>query len=212
MKVSSRRVGLIIAVVLLYSGAEYAVKGTVEWPSRLFQQSTESVSEYATRPDAAWRKAADAATSLGAAREGRQPATFDLVGRVVRVTDGDTVSVLDSNNKQHKIRFFGIDSPERDQPHGLAARGILADMVDNRQVGVVIVDTDDYGRTVGTVYLEDLNINEAMVAGGHAWWYRYHAPHERHLEAAEREARAARRGLWAAAQPVAPWDWRRGRR
>lgn len=212
LKVSSRRAGFILLAVLLYSGFEYTMKGTVEWPYKLFRESADSVGDYATRPDAAWRRASDAVGSLGAIREGQKPSSFDLVGRVVRVSDGDTVSVLDSNNQQHKIRFFGIDCPERDQPHGMAAQRALADLVENRNVGVVVVDTDDYGRTVGTIYLDDTNINLAMVAGGHAWWYRYHAPHERHLEAAERDARAAQRGLWSAPQPVAPWDWRRGRR
>ncbi len=207
-----RNVIFFVALAVAYSVWEYATTGAVQWPGKLLNEGGESVSDYANRPDAAWRKAADAVNSAGAAREGRSPPRADLTGRVVRVADGDTISVLDRHKQQHKIRFFGIDAPERDQPHGQAARRALASLVDEQQVGVVIIEKDDYGRTVGTVYQGDTNINLALVQGGHAWWYRYHAPHERHLEAAEEAARDTGRGLWAGDKPIAPWDWRRGRR
>lgn len=208
----SRGISLLLFALVLYSAWEFSTTGSISWPQRLFSESKESVGDYATRPEAGWRKAADAVNSLGEAREGQRPTDVDISGRVVRVADGDTISVLDRNNRQHKVRFFGIDAPERDQPHGAEAQEALRRLVDDQQVGVVIVETDDYGRTVGTVYRDDTNINHALVQGGHAWWYRYHAPHERHLEAAESAARRAGRGLWAADKPVAPWDWRRGRR
>ena len=94
----------------------------------------------------------------------------------------------------------------------LEPRRALAALVQEQTVGVVIVETDDYGRTVGTLYRGDTNINLAMVNDGHAWWYRYYAPHERNLEAAEKDARLNRRGLWRQDGPVPPWEWRRGRR
>jgi endonuclease YncB( thermonuclease family) len=48
----------------------------------------------------------------------------------------------------------------------------------------------------------------SVIATGHAWHYgRY--DHTAALEAAERNARAARRGLWADAEPVPPWEWRK---
>lgn len=208
----TKRLAVIIVVVLLYSGFEYLVTGAVNWPRKLLQQSTTSVGDYATNPETGLGRAAEAVDKLGAAREGQSPEAFDIVGRVVRVADGDTISVLDANNKQHKVRFFGIDAPERDQPQGDAAQLALARLVEDRDVGVVVIETDDYGRSVGTVYRGNLNINQAMVKGGYAWWYRYHAPHERHLEAAEQGAREQARGVWSEANPVAPWDWRRGRR
>ena len=128
------------------------------------------------------------------------------------MADGDTVSVLDEDNTQYKVRLFGIDTPEQDQAHGRAARQALVDLVDDRQVGIVVIETDDYGRKVGTLYYAGTNVNLAMVAGGHAWWYRHYAPHERQLAVAEREAREQGRGLWTKPDPVPPWDWRRGRR
>ena len=91
--------------------------------------------------DEALAACADLAETLGANREGLPPPAFDIRGRVVRVADGDTVSVLDGNNKQHKVRLFGIDTPERDQPHGSLAGAALADLVDGKRVGVVVVET-----------------------------------------------------------------------
>ncbi|MCR9105038.1 MAG: thermonuclease family protein [Gammaproteobacteria bacterium] len=211
-RVRSRRLLYVAAALIAYSAFEYATSGEVRWLGSFLNTSGQSVVDYARNPDASWRKAVDGVDGLGSAREGVPAPTPDLRGRVVRVADGDTVSLLDSNNKQHKIRFFGVDAPERDQPHGEEARRALAQLVEDRNVGVVIVETDNYGRTVGTLYLQDTNVNHFMVASGHAWWYRYHAPHELHLEAAEKSARQQGLGLWGRPAPIPPWDWRRGRR
>lgn len=156
--------------------------------------------------------AVESLEAAGAAREGQNPTHFDLTGRVVRVADGDTLSLLDADNTQHKIRFYGIDAPERDQPHGARAGEVLASLVSGKRLGVVVVEEDDYGRKVGTVYADGRNINLHMVQQGHAWWYQYFARQEHALEAAEREARSAQRGLWATPDPTPPWDWRRQQR
>ena len=132
-----------------------------------------------------------------------------LQGKVISVADGDTISVLDRNNTQYKIRMHGIDTPEREQRYGKAAKNALLAMVDGKTVGIVVLGKDQYGRTDGTVYLDDSNVNLAMVAGGHAWWYRHYAPDDRQLQAAEAKARANKQGLWTQSDPVPPWDWRR---
>jgi len=207
-----RRLRFILVVVLGISLAQYLATGTLDWPQQLLRSVTATARDLASSPRAGWRVAAGAVETLGAAREGDPVPAFDLSGRVVRVADGDTVSVLDATNTQHRIRLFGIDTPERDQPYGSAAKRALADLVGDRNVGVVVVATDDYGRQVGTLYRDETNINLAMVAAGHAWWYRHYAPHERRLEIAEQAARERRLGLWATPHPVPPWDWRRGRR
>ena len=203
---------VILALLLGASLAQYLTTGGLRWPGELVRSVTAIVQDSASSPRAGWRKVADALETAGAAREGDPVPAFDLAGRVVRVADGDTVSVLDATNTQHKVRLFGIDSPERDQPYGRSSQRALADLVANRRVGVVVAATDDYGRQVGTLYREDTNINLALVAGGHAWWYRHYAPHELHLAAAEAAAREQGLGLWADPHPVPPWDWRRGRR
>jgi endonuclease YncB( thermonuclease family) len=207
-----RRLRFILLLLLGITAAQYVTTGSVSWPGAFWRGASESVRETVSNPDAGWRHAADKLETLGAAREGDPVPDFDLSGRVVRVADGDTVSVLDKDNGQHKVRLFGIDTPEQDQPYGSSSRRALMQLVDNRTVGVVVVETDDYGRKVGTLYLEGTNINVAMVEGGHAWWYRYYAPHERRLAAAEAAAREQRLGLWAAPKPVPPWDWRKRRR
>jgi len=191
---------------------QYLSYGQVSWPKTVFDKVGDTLRDYASRPGASWREAADKLEELGGEREGKPLPEFGLTGRVVRVADGDTLSVLDRNNKQHKIRLHGIDTPEREQRYGKAAWDALADMVDGKTVNVVVLGEDSYGRTDGTIYLGERNINLAMVAGGHAWWYRYYAPNDRLLAATEEKARAEKRGLWAQADPMPPWDWRRQQR
>lgn len=207
-----RRLKKLLVVVAVYSAAQYLTTGTISWPAALYGTVTGKLAEYAARPEAAWRRAAASLEDIGAAREGQSPAEFDLSGRVVRVADGDTISILDRSNTQHKVRLFGIDTPERGQPYGKAAKSALMQLIDEQPVDVVVVSTDSYGRKLGTVYRGGININVAMVASGYAWWYQHYAPHEHALREAQQQARAQRLGLWADAHPVAPWDWRRQHR
>lgn len=214
VKRSKPRRGLGIAVLLLLalSVFQYLDGGRVTWPAQAARSVLESLSQFAGSPNAGWRRAADAVEKIGAAREGEPAPEFDLTGRVVRVADGDTVSVLDERNTQHKVRLFGIDTPEQNQPYGNAAKKALLDLVSQETVGVVVITTDSYGRKVGTLYHDGVNINVAMVASGYAWWYQHFAPYERKLAASEQQARDARIGLWADPHPVPPWEWRRGQR
>lgn len=202
----------MLLLLLGFSLFQYVNTGTVSWPMTLYHKVRAELADYAARPEAGWRQATDSLEKIGAAREGEPIPDFQLTGRVVRVTDGDTVSVLDASNAQHKVRLYGIDTPERDQPYGSAAARALTQLVDEKSVGVVVVATDSYGREVGTLYRDGININVAMVAGGHAWWYRRYALHEHKLEVSEQQARDQALGLWATPHPVPPWDWRRGRR
>lgn len=214
VKRSKSRRGIRVAVLLLLalSVFQYLNGGSVTWPAQVARSALESLTEFTGSPNAGWRRAADAVEKIGGAREGEPAPEFDLTGRVVRVADGDTVSVLDERNMQHKVRLFGIDTPEQNQPYGNAAKKALLDLVSQETVGVVVVTTDSYGRKVGTLYHDGVNINVAMVASGYAWWYQHFAPYERKLAASEQQARDARIGLWADPHPVPPWDWRRGQR
>jgi endonuclease YncB( thermonuclease family) len=207
-----RQFCMALILLLGFSLVQCQTTGTVSWPTALIENISASLKEYSSRPEAGWRQAADTLNDIGAAREGNPIPDFDLTGRVVRVADGDTVSILDRNNEQHKVRLYGIDTPERDQPHGQSAKRALSNLVDDQQVGVVVVETDSYGRQVGTLYRAGTNINLAMVSAGHAWWYQYYAPHERHLALAEQKARQQGLGLWSNPRPVPPWDWRRRQR
>ena len=137
-----------------------------------------------------------------------------LTGRVVRVADGDTVTVLDSSNTQHRIRLAGIDAPESHQNFGTQSKKNLSDMVFGKDVSVVYQKTDQYGRLVGKIVLDGKDINLEQVKAGLAWHYKEYQQ-EQSLQdrdsyaKAEDEARAARRGLWQDADPVEPSAFRK---
>jgi endonuclease YncB( thermonuclease family) len=150
----------------------------------------------------------------------------DVSGRVVAVTDGDTIKVLDADNTEHKVRLTGIDAPERGQPYGTAARNHLASMVAGKEVKVESSNSDRYGRVLGKVWVQPgdcpscgktLNTNHAQILAGMAWWYRYYAKEQStedrgRYESAEDEAKARKWGLWADSDPINPYDWRKGKR
>ncbi len=136
-----------------------------------------------------------------------------LHGKVVGVADGDTVTVLDENHLQHKIRLNGIDAPESAQAFGQTAKRNLSALVFGQDVVVTWDKIDRYGRLVGTVMRGETNANLEQLRAGLAWYYREYAsdvPGEFRsaYAAAEAEARAAKRGLWQDATPQAPWVYR----
>lgn len=133
-----------------------------------------------------------------------------LTGRVVRVADGDTVTILVGGN-QLKIRLFGIDAPERGQDYSRKSREALANLVFEKEVRVVVKDRDRYGRTVGDIYVGNTFVNDKMVKDGWAWNYARYS-RSKHYADLEHEARQARRGLWAGKEPVAPWEYRANER
>lgn len=112
-----------------------------------------------SRPDASWRQGLDAFNDIFPA-DGA-PGSFDISGKVVRVADGDTLSVLDDEQVQHKIRLFGIDTPELDQPFGRQSARALSDLVSGKRVGVVVKNTDQFDRSVGLVFVDSVNVNVA---------------------------------------------------
>ncbi|WP_228276317.1 thermonuclease family protein [Dechloromonas sp. H13] len=146
-----------------------------------------------------------------------------LLGRVVGVADGDTVTVLDAGRQQHKIRLQGIDAPEKKQPFGERSKQNLARMVFGKDVRVEWEKRDKYKRIVGKVWVQPascptcpmtLDAGHAQITVGLAWWYRKYAgeqsPQDRGAyEHSEQEARARRAGLWSDPDPVPPWEWRR---
>ena len=133
---------------------------------------------------------------------------MEFSGTVVYVPDGDTIHMM-VNGEKVKIRFFGIDCPERTQSYGLEAKEFLMNHLDMDDVRVEVVDKDRYGRLVGKVYSKGVYLNELMVSSGNAWWYKYYAENETGLEIAEKAARKNRKGLWKQQNPVAPWEYRR---
>ena len=133
----------------------------------------------------------------------------EIVGRVVGVSDGDTLTVLTGANRQVRVRLAEIDTPESGQPYGSRAKQTLSDLAFGKAVRVDVQDTDRYGRTVGRVYVGSRDVNAEMVRGGAAWVYRQYN-RDPALPPIEAEARAARRGLWSLhqAERTPPWEWR----
>jgi endonuclease YncB( thermonuclease family) len=130
-----------------------------------------------------------------------------FTAHVVSIHDGDTLTVVDFTNTQHRLRLQGIDAPERGQPFGTRARDRLAKLTMGKVVTVQDDGRDKYGRTLGRVEAEGQDVNWQMVEDGMAWHYvRFN--NDARLAAAERAARAAKRGLWADNAPVPPWEWR----
>lgn len=137
-----------------------------------------------------------------------------ITGRVVAVSDGDTLTVLNASFQQFKIRLAGIDAPEKGQPFGNRAKESLSKMVFNKQVIVEFNKEDRYRRKVGKVQHDGTDVNLEQVRQGMAWHYtayaKEQAPADREAYAnAEAEAKAQRRGLWWEKNPSAPWEVRR---
>lgn len=133
--------------------------------------------------------------------------------RVVGVTDGDTLTVLDESNQQHTIRLAEIDAPERGQPWGARAKQTLSSLVFGKTVSLQQTDTDRYDRVVARVFADGEDVNRAMVGQGAAWAYRRYLT-DQALIAVEAKARRDRLGLWSLsdAETVEPWEWRKGKR
>ena len=145
----------------------------------------------------------------------------ELFGKVVGVADGDTITIIDTSYRQHRIRLSGIDAPERRQAYGERAKRHLSALVGEKRVRVWWDKRDRYGRIVGRVFwtvcdragcrFEDAGLEQ--IRAGMAWHYtryaREQAPAERAAYAAvEQQARKSRLGLWREPEPVPPWDFR----
>jgi endonuclease YncB( thermonuclease family) len=131
----------------------------------------------------------------------------ELRGKVVSIADGDTITVLDADKKQHKVRLNGIDAPEKKQAFGAKSKARLGELVAGKDVVVDWTEKDTYGRTLGKVVQGGVDINLQMVKEGLAWHYRKYSKSVE-LARAEAEAKAGKKGLWADPNPVPPWDFR----
>jgi len=134
-----------------------------------------------------------------------------LKGYVVAIADGDTFTLLTNENRQFKIRLYGIDCPEKKQAFGKAAKQELSSLIFNKHVLIKQKDIDRYKRIVAIVFDENnICINETMLSTGFAWHFiRYdNNPYWQQLEDS---ARRQKTGLWADDNPLPPWQWRAAR-
>ena len=131
----------------------------------------------------------------------------DIEGKVVAITDGDTLTVL-VGTEQVKGRLDGIDAPERRQAFGTQAREKLAELTFGKSVTVEGNKKDRYGRTIGRVLVGGQDASLAMLEAGLAWHYKAYSK-DATLSRAEADARNALKGLWADPEPIAPWEFRK---
>ena len=134
-----------------------------------------------------------------------------LEGKVIKIADGDTLTLLTPSNQQVKIRLAGVDTPERKQPFGNRAKQALAKLAFQKQALIEVETKDRYGRTVGVVFVASQNLNAELVRQGMAWVYRKYT-NDQKLFALEADAKKAKRGLWSSNNPIKPWLWRKGMR
>ena len=140
-------------------------------------------------------------------------ATNSISGTVVKIADGDTITILDAQNVQHKIRLQGIDAPERRQDFSEVSREHLASLVFGKYVRIEYEKVDRYGRLVGKVWVDGNDECLEQLKAGLAWHYK---EYENEQQAADRqlyatteqEARAQKRGIWKDPTPTPPWEYR----
>ena len=137
-----------------------------------------------------------------------------LQGKVVSVADGDTITVLDAEKTQHKIRLQGIDAPEKAQAFGAKSKQALYEMVHGKTVQVSFEKSDKYGRILGKVLLDGQDICHQQIKAGLAWHYKKYQNQQPLADrdaysASETAAKNEKLGLWSDPRPVAPWDFRK---
>ena len=157
------------------------------------------------------------------------PALADtLQGKVVKIADGDTVTIADDSGMKHRIRLAGIDAPEKDQSYGDISTQGLVELLSGKTVTIEYEKRDHYKRIVGKVLVnppgdvfcmaldcvKKIDAGLEQIKDGLAWHYKYYqmeqSEEDRRLYSeAELEARIKQIGLWKDEEPMAPWEWRR---
>ena len=129
---------------------------------------------------------------------------FAISGQVVKISDGDTITILTQEKQQVKVRLYGIDAPEKKQPYGQKSKQFLSNLIAGRSVEIQEKGKDRYKRVLGIVYLDGQDINEQMVLNGYAWAY---VKYSKIYAKQELKARSQNLGLWRD-KPIPPWVFR----
>ena len=131
----------------------------------------------------------------------------EFTGKIVSVSEGDLLTLL-HKGKPERVRLHGIDCPERRQPFGKQAKRFTSQFVYGKTVTVTVFGLNRSGQAIGEVSLSDGRVlNKEILKAGLAWWDRT-SSNDMSLGDLEAEAREAKRGLWAAPNPIPPWEWR----
>ncbi|URQ68713.1 thermonuclease family protein [SAR86 cluster bacterium] len=127
--------------------------------------------------------------------------------KIKKIVDGDTVHVF-YQDEVYKIRLTEIDAPERDQPYGSNSTEYLKGLLKEGRVDVDISGTDRYGRKLGRLYWQGMDINRKLVSAGYAWVYDQYVTDNSFYEN-QSKARNLKKGLWEDQNPLEPWNWRK---
>ncbi|MCI5138129.1 MAG: thermonuclease family protein [Candidatus Electrothrix sp. AR1] len=133
-----------------------------------------------------------------------QPATM------VDIEDGDTIRVI-LDNSPFTVSLYGIDSPERTQPHGVQAVQAVTKLLNRKKIKLQIYDKDGTNhRCLAVVSVGEKNVNELLVKGGHAWVQKEYCYESFCTDwiSSQAKAKAAKKGLWSYPESIAPWVWR----
>lgn len=135
----------------------------------------------------------------------------EIIGVVSKVTDGDSLTITDTNNKPHKVRLVNIDAPEKNQDYGLESTKSLESICLNKETKITYESKDKYDRILGYVYCNGAYANLEQVKLGMAWVYEKYSNDESFI-AAQNKAKAAKLGLWSNDNPEAPWEFRKAQK
>ena len=138
-----------------------------------------------------------------------------LYGHVVRVADGDTITIIDKDKIQYIIRLSGIDAPEKKQAFGNKAKQSLSELVFDKDVQITWFKKDRYGRTIGKVEIDNMDICLEQIKRGLAWHYKHYERDQTKEDKlrysnAENDAKTNNLGLWMNENPIRHSDFRRG--
>ena len=128
-------------------------------------------------------------------------------GKVIRVSDGDTI-LIQSGSQKIRVRMYGIDAPELKQKYGEESKKYLEKRITDKNVDIKVINQDQYGRKVGKVFYKNKDINLEMLETGNAWFYEYHAKHEKDYRKAFKNAKEQKLGLWKDKNPQNPRNFR----
>jgi micrococcal nuclease len=132
----------------------------------------------------------------------------EIRGKIVSVSDGDTVTLLTKDKKQIKIRLAAVDCPEKHQDYGNVAKEFTSDFCFGKKVKVLTTGTDRNRRVIGFVYIKGKCLNKELLKMGLAWHYKKYNNDDEYANL-ENEARANKIGLWSMKNPLEPWLFRK---
>ncbi len=125
---------------------------------------------------------------------------YQMSGRVLRVDNGNTVTIVDSNNVQHTVRLQDIQAPGLNKPKGIQSRRNLQEMIGGRHVIIDYDPSRGYQSPTGRIYLGNTDVNLKQIEGGMAKFQSSGLPIDEKLEeryqTAQEQAKTEKRGIW----------------